>query len=94
MVLSNGVTEYLKKDYKIFGDFFATCKKNYHGSYDLVRILKITSENTLEEERGVNQGDYKISTDETQTKPLLSVRVQILTQKLKENEYATSKKYS
>ena len=54
MVLSNGVTEYLKKDYKIFGDFFATCKKNYHGSYDLVRILKITSENTLEEERGVN----------------------------------------
>ena len=52
MVLSNGVTEYLKKDYKIFGDFFATCKKNYHGSYDLVRILKITSENTLEEERG------------------------------------------
>ena len=54
MVLSNGVTEYLKKAYKIFGDFFATCKKNYHGSYDLVRILKITSENTLEEERGVN----------------------------------------
>ena len=54
MVLSNGVTEYLKKDYKIFGDFFATCKMNYHGSYDLIRILKITSENTLEEERGVN----------------------------------------
>lgn len=54
IVLPGGVRLYLDKDYNLFGDYFISCVRNYHGSYDLIRVLRITSENTLEEERGLN----------------------------------------
>ena len=49
MILPNGVRRFLSKNYNMFGDFFALVKRNYFGSYDVFHVLRITSENTLEE---------------------------------------------
>ena len=35
----------------MYGNFFALVGRNYLGSYDVFRVLRITPENTIEEER-------------------------------------------
>ena len=51
MVLPNGVRRVLSKNYFMYGNFFALVGRNYLGSYDVFRVLRITPENTIEEER-------------------------------------------
>lgn len=54
IILSNGVRRFLSKNYNMFGIFFALIEKNYLGSWDIIRVLRIKPENTIEEERILN----------------------------------------
>lgn len=47
--LSNGVKLYFSIECKVTGYYFVLCKKNFQGSYDPFRVLRITSTNTIEE---------------------------------------------
>ena len=37
----NGCREFFDKDYKVFGEAFILVKKNYLGSYQLIKMIKL-----------------------------------------------------